>query len=53
VALLRAARACGVSDFAAARRIQCVGELPQLANGKTDYVALNAFLADTAPLGAP
>jgi acyl-[acyl-carrier-protein]-phospholipid O-acyltransferase/long-chain-fatty-acid--[acyl-carrier-protein] ligase len=47
-ALLRAARECDVSHLAAARTIQCVNELPQLGNGKTDYVTLTASLTSLA-----
>lgn len=52
-ALLRAARSCGVSHLAAPRRIQYVAELPQLGNGKTDYVALNTTFTEIAAPAIP
>lgn len=53
--LMRAARECSVSHLAAPRSIHGVDELPQLGNGKTDYVALTAsalqFALPEAPAG--
>ncbi len=47
-ALQHAARECGVPPLAAPRRIQFVNELPQLGNGKTDYMALTTLPASVA-----
>ena len=38
---MRAARELGAPDFAAARRLIVLDDLPRLGNGKVDYVALS------------
>lgn len=51
--LLRAAGECGVTHLAAPRNIHGMDELPQLGNGKIDYVALTASALQFALPAAP
>lgn len=45
-ALLAAARSSGAHELAAARKLVRIDELPLLATGKTDYVALNSLIRE-------
>jgi acyl-[acyl-carrier-protein]-phospholipid O-acyltransferase/long-chain-fatty-acid--[acyl-carrier-protein] ligase len=52
--LVRAARQLGRPELAVAKRIMCMQEIPVLATGKTDYVALEMLqVAANAPDAGP
>ncbi len=50
--LLQAARARGLPELAAARRVVHLAKLPLLGNGKKDYVTLSRMIREQAPPGA-
>jgi len=53
-AMVHAARRLGRPELALSRRILCMPEIPVLASGKTDYVALETItMAANAPEAGP